>query len=191
MRVSKQQLIVFSSPTPKVNEYDLFQAFIDQGVKAIHLYRPQASEHELYHLLDSLDASVLPHIVLHHHKQLKNDFPVKGVHRQRNNDSSVPFVSCSLHQFIFPDYAAQAEYVFFSPVLPSISKSGHLPSYTFSEISQWVSSIPCPCYALGGINLDAIAQENFVQFAGVAMLGAIWQSDCPLSTVIKTMKLLT
>lgn len=68
------------------------------------------------------------------------------------------------------------EYVFCSPVLPSISKQGYHTNEDWSGIKK----LSANCIALGGIEEDSIAKVMTMGFRGVAILGAIWSSDQPV-----------
>lgn len=80
--------------------------------------------------------------------------------------------------------------VLVSPIFPSISKPGHVPTerLTQAAIASTLSSraaIPATAkrtqvIALGGVELSRIANARSLGFDGVAVLGAIWQAADPI-----------
>uniref|UniRef100_A0A0G4I3P9 Thiamine phosphate synthase/TenI domain-containing protein n=1 Tax=Chromera velia CCMP2878 TaxID=1169474 RepID=A0A0G4I3P9_9ALVE len=82
-------------------------------------------------------------------------------------------------QVIQPDYA------FLSPIFPSISKEGYRPgafsSLPGNELQRRLCGVPFPVFALGGISEKNVLSEKLKGFAGVGLLGSVWQSPDPVA----------
>jgi len=70
----------------------------------------------------------------------------------------------------------------FSPVFPSISKPGHVPRHSTTELRA-VLQLPrrAEVIALGGVSAERIPECRALGFDGVAVLGAIWQAPDPVA----------
>lgn len=115
--------------------------------------------------------------------------------------------SASFHalQELESDLASQLDYAFLSPVFDSISKSGYGAAFDLATLPDALSNARCPTIALGGAvlsqrvlrpatvshiisgdaNIAGITAENIpvaasLGFAGVAVLGSVWNSEDPV-----------
>jgi thiamine-phosphate pyrophosphorylase len=66
-------------------------------------------------------------------------------------------------------------YIFLSPIFPSISKANYGTETNLDELRKTVQQIPTHVYALGGIDPSRVAVCQSLGFAGIAMHGYIWQ----------------
>ena len=89
----------------------------------------------------------------------------------------------------------QWDYLFLSPVFPSISKEGYGPDWNTDQLTSALAHFKRVCstqvYALGGIEPSTISRCQELGFDGVALLGAIWQSSNPLESFLKLKELTT
>jgi thiamine-phosphate pyrophosphorylase len=103
------------------------------------------------------------------------------------------FTSRSCHDFAALGTAlGKYDSVFFGPVFPSISKPGHGLGDNFSanELSALLAQrTPVERHthvlALGGITVERLPQVHALGFDGVGVLGAIWQSDDPVTAFLE------
>jgi thiamine-phosphate pyrophosphorylase len=75
---------------------------------------------------------------------------------------------------------ANYEYAFLSPVFDSISKADYRGKYDLRELKVILRKKEEKIIALGGVDEDKIDALKDAGFAGIALLGAIWQSDEPI-----------
>jgi thiamine-phosphate pyrophosphorylase len=98
--------------------------------------------------------------------------------------------STSVHQLaMVPQLAAFYDFVFYSPVFPSISKPGYQPQLGLETIARQLADLrrtagqqPC-IIGLGGVHAGNIGRVKAAGFHGAALLGALWQSDSPLQAL--------
>ena len=152
----------------------------------VHVRKPGASAEDVARLLYSIDASLRPRLTLHDHFELAGRYGTGGLHLNSRN-ATVPSgwkgrVSRSCHTAAECLDARGFDYVFLSPVYPSISKLGYTPSLTPEEITGVLGSRhECPIVALGGITPQRIEEVKRAGFDGAAMLGAAWKRPIDLS----------
>lgn len=79
--------------------------------------------------------------------------------------------------------AAGADYVTFSPIFGALSKKHPLPSVGVGPLRKICARSPLSVYALGGVTPDHMEQLRAAGVAGVATIGAIWDSDQPAEQV--------
>ena len=74
--------------------------------------------------------------------------------------------------------AAGAGYLTFGHVYPSTSKPG-LPPRGVADLARIVEAVDCPVLAIGGVNLDNLADVLATGCAGIAVISAILSSANP------------
>ena len=74
------------------------------------------------------------------------------------------------------------DYVFLSPVFDSISKSKYQGKFKDQNFNVFLKKVKQKVYALGGIDASKIDKVKRMDFQGVALHGAIWESENPLIT---------
>jgi thiamine-phosphate pyrophosphorylase len=108
---------------------------------------------------------------------------------------SQPFFSTSIHDLsAVPQLAGFYQYVFYSPLFPSISKPGYQPQLDLRAVACQVAGLQQEALALpgiiglGGVNAANIAWVKSAGFQGAALLGALWQSESPVKALVKIKK---
>ncbi|MEM6725495.1 MAG: thiamine phosphate synthase, partial [Bacteroidota bacterium] len=166
--------------------------FFQQGLERLHLRKPLYSEAEHAEYLNQFTPEELERIVIHQYYDQSLRFPVRGIHlkeRDRIKCLEKPawfagyhIVSAAFHDPVaLMNHRQWLEYAFISPVFDSISKTGYSSPFqemdwaTLNEFSRF------PVIALGGVDSDKMEFLQAQQFAGVAVLGAIWQAPDPLT----------
>lgn len=154
-------------------------------VDFVHVRKPDSTPGDVAALLDSVPEELHPRLTLHDQFHLVGSYNVGGIHLNSRNPSAGDLpdfadgatslrLSRSLHtldelrNLKDPDRYA---YVTFSPVFPSISKSGYRPAYSLSEILEAVRSASVNVVALGGVTPEKLPLLGSTGFAGAAMLG--------------------
>ena len=76
-------------------------------------------------------------------------------------------------------YKDDYDYLFLSPIFNSISKQGDMSSFSDAELLQASKEgvIDRKVIALGGVTFDKIPYLKDLNFGGVAMIGAIYNTD--------------
>jgi thiamine-phosphate pyrophosphorylase len=171
-------------------EADLINELLDCGTFNFHLRKKTGSEIELRNLLKSIHPEFSHRIILHQEFNLVKEFNLGGIHlpeQQRGqfdelSQQGFKIVSTSIHRL--NEFESQVEnysYLFYAPVFPSISKQGHQPIITISEIASTIKACSTTkrLIALGGINHQNFHQVLTAGFGGLALLGAVWQNEHP------------
>ena len=98
-----------------------------------------------------------------------------------NDSGKTVSASCHNRDELKKAEIAGADYVFLSPVFPTLSHPGapHLGMKTFHQL---VSETPLPVIALGGINSE---NRQLLQVSGCAVIGAVLDSPNPESMARK------
>jgi thiamine-phosphate pyrophosphorylase len=155
----------------------------------LHLRKPGISLASYTSLIQEIDHRFYSRIVLHQHHQLANQFDIKGIHlseaqRKELKQSQVKCISSSFHTvFDFSQEMAFFDYGFCSPVFASISKNAYFSeeNWTLKKISPLLRK---KAVALGGVEANKFDALKQFGFEHIALLGAVWESDSPLNTLI-------
>lgn len=174
------KLIVITTESLFDGEVMALNRLFAEGMDTLHLRKPASEEREVETILDKINPIFHSRIVLHDHFQLTGKYDLKGIHLNRRN--STPLVgrrlsiSKSCHSISELAHAEQYNYVFLSPLFDSISKQGYSKAFTAEELTEATQNgfINTNVYALGGINIQRIAEVAHYNFGGVVVLGALW-----------------
>ncbi len=182
------KLILISCESGEMNEMLRLEQMFRGGLETFHLRKPDWDLDKTAEFLDRLDAQYHGQVVLHDHYELTQRYKVRGVHlNERNKDKWDDYLTGPLQRsasFHSPEELESmpdmnCSYVFLSPVFPSISKAGYIPRYTEDELAAGLASTDIPVIALGGITPEKVYRCRKMGFAGVAVLGGIWNSADP------------
>jgi thiamine-phosphate pyrophosphorylase len=180
-------ITVFTYPTFFSGEAEIVNKLFDEGLETLHVRKPSCSEDDLKLFIQSISLDHYSKIVLHSHYNLKNEFPVKGLHLSRFNVGgakeklddklSVSFSTHSRNEIL--EFQDEVDYCFLSPIYNSISKEGYKSAFSRNELVRFFNSYKgsCQVLALGGIESCRIEEVKDIGFHGVALLGAIWQDQ--------------
>ena len=182
-------LIVVSDSALRKNEAASINALFDEGLEVFHLRKPFATIEETAQLLHEINTAHLSKIAIHQHHHLAHKFGIKRLHypeakrkniieeewlRLQNTDF---ILSTSVHDVNEPvDHSF--DYVFYGPVFDSISKQGYrsvvAENFTLPKTkNKWI--------AIGGIDRTNCTRAFEMGFDGVAVLGAIWLNNEPIT----------
>jgi thiamine-phosphate pyrophosphorylase len=172
---------------------DVLCAAIGAGLPAVLLREPEWSRSEVRGLTEEVlrIASRELCILAHRDATLTRDLGLAGVHlgggrpetigeaRRVLGDSAL--VGYSAHSQDECQRAAEfgADYAFFSPVLPPLSKDHGLEPVGFDGLRQACSAGHLPLYALGGLRPEHAAAVRACGAAGIAGIGAIIDASDP------------
>jgi thiamine-phosphate pyrophosphorylase len=175
-------LIVISSPISIPDEADLINRMFDAGLKLFHLRKPGDTLGDVRRLIQHIEPVYYSGIALHQYHEMAEEFGMKRLHFK---EESKPLnghryllktkdytLSTSVHDLSDLHLLKEFDYVFFSPVFDSISKSGY--KSVIGQDFKLDISIAKDVIALGGLNRKNINQAKTMGFAGAAVLGAVW-----------------
>lgn len=186
-------LIVISNPTAMPNEQAIIKQLFDEGLEIFHVRKKSYSENEMRTFIEQIPEKFYSRIVLHSHYHLAKEYNLKGIHVpvDFNSDASKQSLSVSFHSMDEVEkFSRKFDYGFLSPVFDSISKEGYKSKYDLKEIGVFLQTYKSLyplgragegllLIALGGIDEDKIEKVKELGFSGIALLGAIWQSENP------------
>lgn len=179
------KLIVITAESFFDGEAEAVGLLFEKGLERLHLRKPRASMEEMRHLIEQIDTTFHPKIVLHDHYELVNLFRLAGIHLNSRNNFGDPslyndkglILSCSCHSFEeIVTCPVNPDYVFLSPVFDSISKIGYKQGFTAEQLSgaRDKGILNERVIALGGITEERISAIRAYGFGGVAVLGSLW-----------------
>ena len=181
-------LVVVADAVMRSNEAAIINTLFGEGLQLFHLRKPQADAKDIEKLLQAIAPAHRPGIALHQHHELAEQFGLNRLHyteTQRKHTDKEQWLqkkeqgfrlSTSIHEVeevLHPAF----DYAFFGPVFNSISKQGYeamVPNgFRLPAAKQRL-------VAIGGIDEKNCNDALQMGFCGVAVLGAIWQSDDPI-----------
>jgi thiamine-phosphate pyrophosphorylase len=185
-------LIVISDSDFKPNEAAIVNELFRSGLDLFHIRKYGASEEALVELIGKIDSQNHSKLVLHHHHDWGKNFGLKRFHyseRDRKKWQDVKWkgtnsewiYSTSVHSVEeYNELPNQFSYAFLSPVFDSISKPDYkAEKFDFSKrVRKEITLI-----GLGGIQANNAKQAIQMGFDGVALLGAIWNSENPVEAM--------
>ncbi|GGE65715.1 thiamine-phosphate pyrophosphorylase [Pedobacter psychrotolerans] len=186
-------LIVISAPQSVDNEAAMINQLFDAGLTRFHLRKPEWNIHQFVNLLEGIDQAFHPNIALHQHHMLTDNFNIKRLHypeKHRVNSGAEKWydqkqkgyvLSTSIHHLAEIPLMKEFEYVFFSPVFNSLSKPGYQSLLEEDFVLKKKNHEP-KVIALGGVDETNLKNAVKMNFNGVAILGAIWNTP-ELATV--------
>jgi len=188
------KLIIITSSEPVYKEFEIINSLFNEGLECLHLRKPDYDLPELEHWLQQVNPHNLNKIVIHSHYEMAEKIRLKGIHftneflnRTPEEDifsivqkakSQKHTISASVHSSEeLKSLKFNYDYIFLSPVFDSISKQGYKSSFNLKELSVDLKNQDnISVIALGGIDEGNIELALQSGFAGVALLGAIWNT---------------
>lgn len=190
-----KKLIVITTPDGLPNEEQLLTRLFEAGLECLHLRKPNSSREEMEQLIRLLPDSYYTRIVLHDHHELAMRYPLGGIHlNSRHPEAPAGYkgsISRSCHQLsevkLFVPYC---DYLFLSPIFPSISKEGYGSGFSMECLQQAANEgiINQQVIALGGMDRQRIRSLQAIPFGGYAVLGAVWGNHLPAEIIIQNFK---
>lgn len=187
-------MIIVITPEDIVqNETELINELFQEGLDLLHIRKPFINQNEMKDFIQKIDSKFHSQLVLHSHYDLAENFNISRFHFReidRKNGLSQSFtdkiISTSVHDIeTFNLLSEYWKYAFISPVFPSISKKGYGENSNILNDIKKRNNPNVKLIALGGINENNINEVFESEIDGVALLGAIWESDEPLGVFKK------
>jgi len=187
-------MIIVITPEEMIkNETELINELFQEGLDLLHIRKPFINSKEMTDFINQINSEFHYQLVLHRHYDLAKDYNISRFHfreidRQNNVHESFTdkIISTSVHDIeIFNELGEEWEYAFISPIFPSISKKGYGENSTILNDIKKRTHSNVKLMGLGGINENNISKAFESGVDGVALLGAIWESDEPLNVFRK------
>jgi len=182
-------MIIVITPEELVqNETGIINELFQEGLDLLHIRKPFITSEEITDFIQKINSEFHSQLVLHSHYDLAKELTISRFHFReidRQNGLYTSFtdkiISTSVHDIeAFNELTDEWEYAFISPVFPSISKKEYGEnSNILNEIKRRKNS-DVKLIALGGINENNIREVFDSRIDGVALLGAIWESEEPV-----------
>lgn len=190
-------ILVITPETQVPNESEIINQMFHDGLDLLHIRKPWISREEMNDFISRINEQFHRQLVLHNHYDLGEDYGISRFHfreQVRKERKYKPFmkenaVSTSVHDIItYNTLEKEWEYAFISPFFPSISKKGYGTDSTVIESLKERNNPDVKLIGLGGIDSSRIHEVFGLGVDGVALLGAIWESDEPLNVFRKCRK---
>ena len=189
-------LLLITPENDLPNETELLNSFFKAGLEILHLRKPNKNYAQHMAYLSGISDQYHDRIMLHYEHNLAEDFMLKGVHIQEqprlNLAEDFGFyvkrftsqgydVSTSFHNpsEIMLYKEVPLIYNLLSPVFTAISQPG-MEGKAFD-----VSEISVPVIGMGGVHAQNIQQVKQLGYAGVGVLGGVWNAEKPLNACIE------
>ncbi len=187
-------LILITPEQDIADETELINQFFEAGLEILHLRKPNKSYAQHLAYISAIDEEYHNRIMIHYHHELAEDFLLKGVHVQEQPrvDMGEDFglyvaqftsqrydVSTSFHNAgeIMLYKEIPLIYNLLSPVFTAISKPG-MEGKAFD-----VNNIEVPVIGMGGVNGSNLNEVKALGYAGVGVLGGVWNAENPLESL--------
>jgi len=177
-------MIIISNPLFIANEIACINSLFEAGLEVLHLRKPEASKEEMGKFISLIDNQFHSQIMIHSHYELLNSFNLMGIHfteKSKCRQDEFANVSCkksrTVHELTELNTVKPfIDYVFLSPLFPSVSKVGYSKQWDFEELKRDLyKKRNFKIVALGGITLDNMKQVRELGFDDFALLGSIWE----------------
>jgi len=187
-------MIIVITPEELVqNETSIINELFQEGLHLLHVRKPFISLEEMTDFIQKIDVDFHSQLVFHSHYELAREFNISRFHfkeADRQNSLFKSFtdqiISTSVHDIeIFNELNEEWEYAFVSPIFPSISKKGYGENSNILNDMKRRKNLDVKMIALGGINENNIYEVFDNNIDGLALLGAIWESEEPLNVFKK------
>ncbi|MDN3690899.1 thiamine phosphate synthase [Chryseobacterium tructae] len=179
------------------NESEIINQMFCEGLDLLHIRKPWISREEMTHFISLIDTSFYAQLVLHSHYDLGKEYDISRFHFREEDRKAEKYksfmngniISTSVHDIMtYNALEKEWEYAFISPFFPSISKKGYGIGSTVKESLKQRDNPDVKLIALGGIDSSRIQESVALGVDGVALLGAIWESDEPLDVLKRCRK---
>lgn len=173
--------IAITQPHFILHEAARIASLLHGGIDLVHIRKPEATEEEVAHLLDTIPETYRNRLVLHDHHSLAEHYGLYGIHlNSRHPYAPAGYrgsVSRSCHSIEeVRQYKEVCSYLFLSPIYDSISKQGYASNFSREELlaARQEGVIDEKVIALGGVTEEKLPELELLGFGGAAMLGAMW-----------------
>lgn len=177
------KLIVITTPHFFEGEGLVLTRLFKEGMEHLHIRKPGCNQEGLATLIKNIPEKYYSRIILHDCFDLALRLNIGGIHlNSRNKEIPIGFngsISRSCHSLQEVQEATESDtynYVFLSPICPSISKEGYGSGFPMEVLTEASAKgvINKKVIALGGMDQTTIPKIKPLNFGGVAVLGTLW-----------------
>lgn len=179
------QLIVISSAAHIAGEAAIVNNLFDVGMSRFHLRKPGNDAYQTRTMLDKINPVFYNRIALHQDHGIAHEYGIKRLHYTEkmriqataddldDRRAKGYLLSTSAHEPSVLPVLSAFDYLFFSPVFHSLSKTGYRSSLPpgFHINKRDIKPL---VIGLGGIEAQHLPAIKAMGFDGAAVLGAIW-----------------
>jgi len=163
---------------------------LEEGLERFHVRKPSLDDSAVIEYLKQIDSAYYSKLVLQDRPHVATDFDLTRFHyseKERNGilvkDEHKSLFSTSVHSVDeFNTLGCFWDSAFLSPIFPSISKTGYGVDTAIAKQLKLRTNHKTKLIGLGGITPQNMQEVLALGVDGVALLGAIWQSENPLQT---------
>lgn len=190
-------MIVITDPQFFEEESKYINALFENGLDVLHIRKPDASIDEMRKLIQQIKIQYHYKIMIHSHYELRNEFVIRGIHFTGDSKHLIfQFADCSckksqsIHEIDeLETVHPLIDYVFISPLFPSISKVGYSKPWNFMDlILALKKTYSFQIIPLGGINERNLVIAKEFGFNEFAVLGCIWEPVKAGATIAETIE---
>lgn len=193
-------LIIVITPEAEVpGEIATVKKLFAAGLTKFHLRRHDWGAQDYRDWILEIPKKYRSRLVLHGHPELVAEYGLGGLHlasergphrgKRGKGGRDLPDVTLSRSCHDYSELVhgpKHCAYALLGPVFPSVSKRGYGPRRTPEEyaaiIDYWnTENKGHPVVALGGVTPENIGSVRRMGFAGVAVVGSVWESDNPVA----------
>lgn len=174
-------IVIITAPNDVPEEGEIVNRLFENGLHTLHLRKPGATRERYERHIRGIAPRYRERVVVHDYPELAEAYGLRGVHLKYADIAKAKAwkgmqISVSCHS---PEEVRrlpfQPAYVFLSPVFDSISKQGYKAAFRQDELKRFLREEKTPVVALGGITAENANQCRRAGFAGIALLGYIWE----------------
>lgn len=176
-------MIVITDPHFFSEESKYINALFENGLDVLHIRKPEASIDDVRNLILQIKVQYHYKIMIHSHYELRKEFVLRGFHftvTSKHLISEFSTFKCkkslSIHEIEeLSSVDPSIDYVFISPLFPSISKDANSKQWNFLDlILALKKTYTFKIIPLGGINEKNLVIAKEFGFDDFAVLGCIW-----------------
>jgi thiamine-phosphate pyrophosphorylase len=188
------KLVVISSNDKYDNEVTLVCEMFRRGLALFHVRKPKFSRSDMESYLQAFPPMYHKRIIIHSFHDLAFKYKLAGIHLSRHHRKrgKLYFARLMITRLLNPglmvtrsfhkltDLGANKRvysYVFLSPVFDSISNSTLSAGFSQRALLIMIKASRNEVLAMGGVKPKHLVLAAELGFAGVAMLGGIWNAD--------------
>lgn len=193
-------LLLITPENDVTDEIAMINAVFEAGLEILHLRKPNKNYAQHMAYLSGIDEQYHSKIMLHYEHNLAEDFMLKGIHIQEQPrlelgedfglyvarfTSQGYDVSTSFHEAYEVMLYKEVPLIYnlLSPVFTGISEPG-MVGKAFD-----VNEIEAPVIGMGGVAENNIDVVKKLGYAGVGVLGGVWNASEPLEAFISILKM--
>lgn len=192
-------MMILIAPEEDVeNELTILNQLFEAGLDCFHLRKPRKNYQEHCEYLHQINSAYHPRIVTHFFHELIDHYALKGIHfQEKKRQKNIAFIdkkiltlkqagktiSSSFHELEeLINCNLEFDYYLLSPVFSSISKKGYEGrGFDVNHINKTI-------VGMGGIKANTISQVTELGYKGIGVLGAVWNTQNPLSSFMELKK---